>query len=126
MKHPTSSALLQDIRAAFSEAAVPANAAPMQAYMKDIAPFFGIKSPERKAAEWEIFALMKTFSFEEVSPTIRLLYTEPERELHYLAMDWLYHRRKDWTADTGALIEELIITKSWWDTVDFLATRCLG
>ncbi len=126
MKEPTAGRLLQDIRAAFSEAASPANGAPMQAYMKDIAPFFGIKSPVRKVAEREIFALTKALAFEEVVETIQLLYREPERELHYLAMDWLHLRRKRWMPETGALIEELITTASWWDTVDFLATRCLG
>lgn len=126
MKDTTAKQLLQDIRAAFSEAANPANAAPMQAYMKDIAPFFGIKSPDRKVAEREIFAATKAMSFEQVADVVQELYREPERELHYLAMDWLYSRRKQWTAKTGELIEALITTKSWWDTVDFLATRCLG
>lgn len=118
--------ILSEIRAAFESVANPANAVPMAAYIKNVAPFFGIKSPERKVMQRSIFEAGKELPFEDFTVLLRALFHEPERELHYCAMDWLYHRRKHWTADTLHIIGELIATKPWWDTVDFLAAHCLG
>lgn len=123
---PAATETLAEIRSFFEEAAVPENAGPMQAYMKDIAPFMGLKAPERKAIEKEIFRHYSSLAYAEWEHLLRQLFKEPERELHYLAMDWLYHRRKDYCPETISLIEHLLTTKSWWDTVDFLAARCLG
>ncbi len=126
MNNQPDAAHFQEIISAFREVADPANAAPMAAYMKDIAPFFGIKSPQRKAMQREIFAAFKSLPFEAVSASMRDLFAQPERELHYLAIDWLYHRRKEWTAETIKLIEYMLSTKSWWDTVDSIAAHSLG
>lgn len=122
----TAPEIVSDIRTLFREAAVPENAAPMQAYMKNIALFLGIKAPERKALQKEIFRHYSGLPFPGLEAVLRLLMAQPEREFHYLAVEWLYHRRKDFRADTIILIETLLTTKSWWDTVDFLAARCLG
>ena len=118
--------LLQEIRAAYTNAANPANAAPMAAYVKNVSPFFGIRSAGRKVMENAIFKATHHLDFDEVVQIAETLRAAPERELHYLAMDWLYHRRKKWTAQTISVIELLLTTKPWWDTVDFLASHCLG
>lgn len=118
--------ILTNIRSVFAEAAVPENAVPMQAYMKNIAPFMGIKAPVRKTLQKEISIQYKHLSAEEKAALMRSLLQEPQREFHYLAMDWCYHDRKNYTPQSIALLEEMLTTKSWWDTVDFLAANCLG
>lgn len=41
-------------------------------------------------------------------------------------MDWLDRRARHLTPDDLPLIEELISTRSWWDTVDILASHLAG
>ena len=44
----------------------------------------------------------------------------PEREFQYLALDYL-HQMKKWVIfDDMEKIKKLIVSKSWWDTVDAL------
>ncbi len=118
--------LLADIRAVFEEAATPQDAPPMAAYMKNRVPFLGLKAPARRLLQKEIFALYKALPFAETEKIIRLLWTQPEREFQYLALDWLWLRRKDFSRETILLIETLLTTKSGWDTVDFLSSQILG
>ncbi len=102
------------------------NAVPMKRYMKDRFEFFGIKSPERKILT---SAFLKTHGLPErnnVAGVLHLLWKEPHRELHYAGLDILERLvKKQQCADTE-LFEYLITTKSWWDTVDWLATRLVG
>lgn len=94
-----------------------------QAYMKDIAPFLGVATPERRARVKRIAKSMKTPSEKELAITVRSLWKRDEREYQYAANDLLGIHigvvGKDFLADH---IEHLIITKSWWDTVDGLGS----
>ena len=122
----TQEALLREIRSIFEEAANPSAARGMMIYMKDIAPYFGIAAPARRKFQREIFDAYTSCDGQQFSDMLSMLLRQPERELHYLAMDWLYHTRQSFTAATIHLLEHFLTTKSWWDTVDFLSTRCLG
>lgn len=94
-----------------------------QAYMKDIAPFLGVATPERRATVKKIAKSMKTPAEKELATTVRSLWKLDEREYQYAANDLLdIHisvAGKDFLADH---VEYLIITKSWWDTVDGLGS----
>lgn len=110
----------------FRRAAKPANAAAMQRYMKDIAPFLGLKTPLRRAL---LKAHIDTYGLPPVAelPGIcRSAFAQQEREWHYCAVDLLMHMAKKLGPEHLPLIEELITTKSWWDTVDMLATNVVG
>jgi len=50
----------------------------------------------------------------------------PEREMQLCAMEILLKHRKQWDNDYFVLFEEMITTKSWWDTVDFIAANLVG
>lgn len=43
---------------------------------------------------------------------------KPEREFQYLAIDYMDEVKKLFTPDDMKNIEKLLITKSWWDSVD--------
>jgi 3-methyladenine DNA glycosylase AlkD len=100
-----------------------ADAEAMRAYMRNQFQFYGIKAPKRKA-------ICKAFQkqhglppVENVNEIVLDLWRRPERECQYSAM-WLLERmRKKLPAETIDLIETLILTKSWWDTVDFLSSH---
>lgn len=102
----------------------PAQAGPMEAYMKNHFPFLGIKSPQRRE-------LTKQFFKEHGIPenweqVVRSLWTLPEREYHYVALDILEKTKKRLTPAHLPLTVDLITTQSWWDTVDYLASHTTG
>ena len=94
-----------------------------QMYMKDIAPFIGVATPERRALVKKIAKEMRTPSSDELGTTARKLWKLSEREYQYCANDLIgiHHSiaDKNFLADH---VEYLITTKSWWDTVDGLGS----
>ena len=54
------------------------------------------------------------------------LWEQPEREFQYAGCAFLDRHQKLLTPGSLALLRILITTKSWWDTVDALATGCVG
>lgn len=102
------------------------NALPMKKYMKDHFPFIGIKTPLRRE-------LMKVFYKEteilkaEFQPTlVKLLWDKDEREYQYAALDYINSSLNKINSTYLPLLEKLIMTKSWWDTVDVIAPHPIG
>jgi 3-methyladenine DNA glycosylase AlkD len=50
----------------------------------------------------------------------------PERDFQYFAVELLMKCKKQWNKNDIRLFEKLIINKSWWDTVDFIANQVTG
>lgn len=102
------------------------NGAAMSAYMKNQFDFLGVKSPERKQiqATW-----LKSI---EKDPHLTwdlayALWDLPEREFQYIALDLLKKQKLHFYESSDDLkLEELLVTKSWWDTVDGLASNNVG
>jgi 3-methyladenine DNA glycosylase AlkD len=92
-------------------------------YMKEIAPFIGVATPERRALVKKIAKSMPAPTSEELGLTARKLWKLDEREFQYAANDLIGIHWK--VADRNFLadhVEGLIVTKSWWDTVDGLGS----
>ncbi|MFD0004759.1 DNA alkylation repair protein [Streptomyces sp. NPDC127178] len=118
--------VLERLTVAYAAAADPVRAAGAQAYMKDVAPFLGIPTPERRALSRAV--LKGTPRPDEADCTAIALrcWELPEREYHYFAVDYL--RRHVGRCSSGFLpvTRHLITTVSWWDTVDALAAHLVG
>jgi 3-methyladenine DNA glycosylase AlkD len=103
-----------------------ADVEPMKAYMKGHFPFLGIKSPVRKELEKEFFKetglLKEPFSDEFVLT----LWEKDEREYQYTALAYIEKSLNKLQQGDLALMETLITTKSWWDTVDAIAPKAVG
>lgn len=98
----------------------------MKKYMRNQFPFLGIKKPIREEI-LKHFLKEKGLPSADSTPTlIRNLWQMPEREYQYLAMTLLEKSKKQRQETDLELLEELIITKSWWDTVDFIAANLIG
>ncbi|MCB0764099.1 MAG: DNA alkylation repair protein [Flavobacteriales bacterium] len=110
----------------FKHHADPANAAAMQAYMKDHFPFFGIKTPERRALLKDHIAAHGPPALQELPFIARAAFQLPEREVHHVAIDLVLKHAKKLGPDHLPLLEDLITTKSWWDSVDALAAHGVG
>lgn len=112
---------------AFKENQNPENAFAMAKYMKNNFAFFGIKTEERR----HIFAAIWKENKEEVSANARAialdLYSKQEREFHYCAIEILIKELKgNYKKEDIKLIEKLILSNSWWDSVDTVAKYILG
>jgi len=94
-----------------------------RAYMKEIAPFIGVATPERRSLVKSIAKEMRAPTSEELGAAARKLWKMEEREYQYCANDLIGIHNK--YADRNFLadhVEHLITTKSWWDTVDGLGS----
>jgi 3-methyladenine DNA glycosylase AlkD len=99
----------------------------MSKYMKGKFSYYGISSPERREIQQNWFSKLKQLSNEEKRDLIRELWLKEEREFQYVAIDFLKKWKKsDWKETDLAELEWLITQKSWWDTVDLLASNMLG
>ncbi|MEZ5335275.1 MAG: DNA alkylation repair protein [Methanolobus sp.] len=97
----------------------------MSAYMKNRFPFLGIKRPQRTALQKKFLKQVKKDRTIDWSFIFKL-WELPEREFQYLAMDILIALSRELTDKDIENIEMLITGKSWWDTVDALASNIAG
>jgi 3-methyladenine DNA glycosylase AlkD len=120
--------VVQEVVIALVPLADPAKAPAMRAYMKDMTPFLGISSPLRTAALRPVWkAVGKAPSARDLGDAATELFDRNEREFAYAALDLLGRNKK--VMDEAFLvdvIEPLILTKSWWDTVDSLRSEAVG
>ena len=101
-------------------------AGPMIAYMRNQFPFLGIKMPERVALTKQFMKEYGVPTGEELDQAVRELWVLPEREFQYTALALLDKRTKEAAPSQVELLEYIITTGSWWDTVDYIASRLVG
>lgn len=102
------------------------NAIPMQQYMRNQFPFLGIKTPERKELLKQFFQKSNILRQPFQSDFVKMLWEKDEREYQYAALLYIEKIMKKLDKEDIPLLEELILTKSWWDTVDVLAPKPIG
>lgn len=96
------------------------------AYMRNLFPFLGLKKPLRDLLQKESFKSYPIDTEQELIDVIKILWEKAEREYQYAALDLLYRYKKLWSDASFKLFEELIRSKSWWDTVDCIASKLVG
>jgi 3-methyladenine DNA glycosylase AlkD len=114
------------LKTLFEKHADPAQAAPMKKYMRDQFVYLGIKTPQSKALMKEIISKHGLPPMEDLDEILRDLWTLPQREFQYVAVGLLGGLEKQLPAGFIDTMEYLIVTKSWWDTVDALAGHPVG
>ncbi|MEO1403486.1 MAG: DNA alkylation repair protein [Cyanobacteria bacterium J06635_1] len=117
---------LRSLRTHFEQHAHPENAPAMEKYMRNQFKFLGIKTPEHNALFKQFIASHGLPELSELDTILLTLWSWPKREFQYLGGDFLHRFRKQLTPEILPTIEKLITTKSWWDTVDGLASRKIG
>lgn len=116
----------QKIRQSLAWHADPHRAARMRAYMKDRFEFFGVPAPERRQIFREFFAREGVPAAGDLEPVVDRCFREPERELQYFAVGLAGRFAAiGEPGKTLRLIEQMALTKSWWDTVDQLNSICV-
>lgn len=118
--------LTQEILTALRSASNDEEAKSMRRYMREQFDFFGVRAPERREVTATIFATYTPNDSAELEAWIRELWNQPYREVQYVACDYLYMHRHLLGSHHFNFLRHLVVTRSWWDTVDPLATRSLG
>ncbi len=114
------------IQALLEKHADPKSAVPMKRYMRDQFEYLGLKGPV-------IGELLKQHYTEYGLPTIsdldsivRDLWSLPQREFQYTATSLISKFEKELPESFIETLEYLLVTKSWWDTVDTISTGVVG
>lgn len=103
-----------------------ANAEGMSRYMKEQFPYYGIKTPQRRALAAAFIAEHGLPQGEALKDLCLACFESEYREFHYFVGDALSKRLKTLDVSFLDVLEELIGINSWWDSVDFLAPKLAG
>ena len=117
---------VSQLKALFEKHADPVQAGPMKKYMRDQFEYLGIKSPQLRELMKEFIAANGLPPIKELKAVLRDLWSLPQREFQYAATGLLGRCEKELPATFIRTIEYLIVTKSWWDTVDTISGGVLG
>jgi 3-methyladenine DNA glycosylase AlkD len=118
--------LLERLDKLLLPAADPVRAEGQAAYMKGQFPFLGLASPTLRKLERAALAGLPPPSESDLRSIVRALWSREQREFQYVACSCL--TRHVAVPGPGFLTtaRELVTTKSWWDTIDPIATRFVG
>jgi 3-methyladenine DNA glycosylase AlkD len=114
------------LKTLFEQNANPSQAAPMKKYMRDQFEYLGIKTPKNVALQKEFFEEHGFPKLSELELVLRDLWSLPQREFQYVAVGLLGRFNKELPAKFIKTIEYMLVTKSWWDTVDSIAGGTVG
>ena len=114
MAHPYLSAIKKIYAANGDEA----NAKGAKAYLLHQFEFYGIKTPLRRQICKEFYTTHPITEHKTLTALVKECFAEPERELHYFAIELVGYHKKLWSKQTITLMEWMITHNSWWDSVD--------
>ena len=114
------------LRAAFEPAADPVRAAGTSAYLRNQFPFLGLVTAERRRLAAGVLGALPPPSEPELAAVARALWREPEREFQHTGCDYLRAHVAVAGPSLVDVVRKLVVTKSWWDTVDTLAAHTTG
>lgn len=122
----TSKVLEAEIRDALRKASNRSSVVPMQAYMRGQFVFLGVPTPQRRAVTLPQIRALQPDSSSELLAAAKTLWNAPEREFQYVAIDLLNSYRQQLGAKGLPALLSLARQKSWWDSVDPLASLVGG
>ena len=114
------------IKTLFEQNANPMQATPMKKYMREQFEYLGIKTPQNTALQKEFYKQNGLPELSDLDEILRDLWSLPQREFQYVGMGLLGRFEKQLPAEFIDTVEYLILTKSWWDTVDAIASHTVG
>ncbi|XHM66217.1 DNA alkylation repair protein [Streptomyces nigra] len=118
--------VIERLTAVYGAAADPERAVVMRAYMKDVAPFLGIPSPERRALSRSVLQGTRRPDGRDCTAVALRCWRLPEREYQYFAVDLLRRHVRRLSSGFLPVARHLVTTVPWWDTVDALAAHVVG
>lgn len=117
---------LAELSQVFEENKNADNAQKMATYMQNKFAFYGIPSPLRRDLQKSFLIKNNLPSLENLEELILKLLSKEQREYQYFAIDLLKKHLKLIDVSFVNLYEKMIIQKSWWDTVDLIASTLVA
>jgi len=97
----------------------------MSRYLKGKFLFLGISAPDRKELFKIFFSTFPLPPYAEAKVLAKELFYLPEREYSYFAIELLAKHKKKWSPTDIVFFENLVLTKSWWDTTDMINSKII-
>lgn len=88
--------------------------------------YMGVQRSKMKPIEKPFLSDFRSLDRTAQLDLARLMWQQEEREFQYLAMDGLRKTLKHSAPSDWSLYIEMISHKSWWDTVDLIASRLIA
>jgi len=110
----------------YPAAADPDRAVGARAYMRDQFPFLGIPHPRLVQLDKHVLAGLGPPTGADLAAVALGCWERAEREYQYFACGYLRRFIKVASASLLPTVRTLVVTKSWWDTVDTLAAHTVG
>ena len=110
----------------FEKNANPEIAIGQKAYMKNNFDFYGIKTPDRRKIQKPFLVKKYLSPKKDLEKIVKTLWKKPEREYQYFSQELSEKYSKQFDKIDIKLFEFMIINKSWWDTIDFIAPKLVG
>lgn len=117
---------LQPLSEMFLQAANPADAVFMKKYMLNQFEYFGIRSPKQREIRRKFLNIYGLPGTSEIASLVKELWQQPEREYQYFGVDLSERMLRKLDESAIEVIEFMIVNKSWWDTVDWVASHHAG
>lgn len=110
----------------FKAHANPEKANWMKQYMKGKFEFLGLETKIRRSLQKDFYKSEGYPAQDDLFQVVFSLWKLPAREYQYCAVELLQKFQKKLEVSDITHIEKLILTKSWWDSVDGLASWICG
>ncbi|MFP4461796.1 MAG: DNA alkylation repair protein [Thermotogota bacterium] len=101
-------------------------AIPMKHYMRDQFEYVGIQTPLRRKISAPFLKKDKLPPVSELEPIIREFWKLEGREFQYFGQELAMKYEKVIPETFISTFEFMILTKSWWDTIDIIAKKLVG
>ncbi|MFF0447262.1 DNA alkylation repair protein [Streptomyces sp. NPDC004609] len=118
--------VLERLTSVYPTGADPVRAEGAAAYMKGVAPFIGLRASDRRALSRTVLEGLPLPVESDCAAIALRCWELPEREYHYFAVDFLARHVRRCSSGFVPVVRHLVVTTSWWDTVDAIAAHVVG
>lgn len=123
---PTPTDYYRLVRDTFQAHGIPDIAQGQMAYMRHQFEYFGLKMPAWTALTKEIHRTNGLPDGPDLQALIRLCFDDEHREMQYFGIETVQKVIKKQPPEFIGFLEEIILEKSWWDTVDWMASKLVA
>lgn len=101
-------------------------ASKQKAYMRNKFEFYGIKTQERRIIQQPFLDKAHLPNKEDLYNIVKTLWGKPQRDYQLFSQEFVFKYVKHFEKHDIELLEYMVVNKSWWDTVDFIAYKLIG
>lgn len=95
-------------------------------YLRNQFEFYGLTTAKRREIQKPFLIKQYLPEKKESEEIVKELWIKPQREYQYFAQELAFKYVKQIEEKDIQLFEFMVMHKSWWDTVDFIANKLIG